>query len=176
MSGCQGVRVRRCQGARVQRGAQCKFARTTGRGCQVTNFARENFSFSRSFLTITHREAREHCRDDPDSDTRNVKHMCRTCTFSTFRWHFPSSFVSLSLCRMSSPAGPQAGLRVSSSSIYGVPPSVSTFSRRAARDGRRRRADASHVRVKGEGVARVSVVARVVRVAGCSGRVGEVTG
>ena len=93
------MKVLWCQGV-VQRGAQCKIVETMGRGCQVTNFARNFFSFSRSFVTITHREAREHCRDKHDSDTRDVKHMRRTFTFSTFRCHFPSSFVSLSLCRM----------------------------------------------------------------------------
>ena len=145
----------------------------TGRGGHGRIFACENFSFSRGATSSARCAPRDHGGYTSVSENATMENATMRAFFLPPHRHFhrPSSLSSR--CRMSRPAGPQAGLRVSSSSIYGYPLSVSTFSRRAARDGRRRRADASHVRVKGEGVARVSVVARV---AGCSGRVGEVTG
>ena len=143
----------------------------TGRGGPGRIFACELFSFPRGATSSARCTPRDHGGKTCVSENATTENATTRAFFIPPHRHFhrPSSLSS----RCPRPAGPQAGLRVSSSSIYGYPLSVSTFSRRAARDGRRRRADASHVRVKGEGVARVSVVARV---AGCSGRVGEVTG
>ena len=93
------MKVLWCQGV-VQRGAQCKIVETMGRGCQVTNFARDFFSFFDFLLTFSHRDPREQCQDDADTAARDSRFMCATFPHSTFHSHFPPSFVSLSLCRM----------------------------------------------------------------------------
>ena len=161
--GCQGVQgeVSGCSGCFV-----VELQQLMGRGGHGRIFACENFSFSRGATSSARCAPRDHGGNTSLSENGTTENATTRAFFLPPHRHFhrPSSLSSR--CRMSRPAGPQAGLRVSSSSIYGYPLSVSTFSRRAARDGRRRRADASHVRVKGEGVARVSVVARVGGVAG----------
>ena len=168
---CQGVEgeVPGCSGCSV-----VELFGAIGRGGPGRLFAREIFSFSRAATSSARCRPRDHGGNTTVSENGTMENVTTRAFFIPPHRHFHRLSSLPSRCPR--PAGPQAGLRVSSSSIYGYPLSVSTFSRRAARDRRRRRADASHVTVKGEGVARVSVVARVVRVAGCSGRVGEVTG